>query len=376
VSLVAICRRTIQILLSIALAAFAPPGSFVPTSASWRTIPCQAGSISELAGATRCTVCPANADCGSLGSALALSGYFRRRNQSFGRCRVPTACVGENRCANGAVMPELGCYPCAHGWARPGSGSLQDKAACSQCPSSEALYVYAALAILAGVALAVYMAHLNIVGARRFTCLHPYVLKIGLSHIMMMSGFAGLEKWELEPGFTYMSSFLRDILAVVFAWDGMFPTQALRLDCLLQVDGMSGAATARMWRAFALWVSFPLGFILLCLLLCFTLVEVHRLAHIASRFVRRDKAEDLVERKPGGLDAVVPVPRDTTSDPTKVPAGWEAIWSKEHNQFYYYNPDGDISTWVQPKFEGRVSHAVASMLSTGGLDLVHLHLPG
>mmetsp|Transcript_13121 Transcript_13121/g.20742 ORF Transcript_13121/g.20742 Transcript_13121/m.20742 type:complete len:969 (+) Transcript_13121:2-2908(+) len=214
-----------------------------------------------------CNVCPSHADCESgstpRSQAVALPGYFRISNGSFASCRIPKSCLGAGVCKEGAQDSHLGCYPCANGWTRF-AGSLRDARECVKCPSLfHGLFIACAVGL--GTALfVIFLTRINITAARHKACLHPFMLKICLSHFQLMSAFGRFEEWELEDGFGDMASFLRLLFSWCFAWDGAMPSYLIPSDCILREFNMS--RNFRLWFQLAFWATLPFTFMISCLL--------------------------------------------------------------------------------------------------------------
>ncbi|CAK0816668.1 unnamed protein product, partial [Prorocentrum cordatum] len=125
---------------------------------------------------------------------------------------------------------------------------------------------------LGTLAVAVYLAGAVVATARRASCLHPFILKILLGHLLMVNSLASLEQWELEPGFGGAAPAVRLVLALCFGWDGMAPLGALPLECALESSGLG--PLAQTWAAFGFWLCWPFATLLGCALATLCLLEV------------------------------------------------------------------------------------------------------
>lgn len=198
------------------------------------------------------------------------------RTGIFARCRVRTACAGADKCIEGAHDIFLGCYPCAKGWTRF-AGALRSEATCSKCPDTFTSLLTAGLIILGTALFCILVTKINITAARHVACLHPFMLKIALSHLQMMSAFGRYEQWELEFGFGETAPVLHKMLSIVFAWNGNMPGNLIPLECML--DEFQMELKTRLWLSLALWSVLPLLFVVFCLLLgCITKFSVELLS--------------------------------------------------------------------------------------------------
>lgn len=249
----------------------APRGSYIAISKAAGPEPCLPGTVAESTGQSECNPCPHNANCDvgdgdwPRNKAVAAPGHFRMANNgSFVPCRIPDLCLGDETCKEGAADISLGCYPCANGWTRF-AGNIRDTRECTKCPSFLEGLIIVSIVFGATGFFSIFLTRINITAARHASCLHPFMLKIALSHLQLMSAFERFQEWELEPGFGKASWVLRQILAVTFAWDGAMPTYLIPLDCML--DEFKMDFKVRMWLQLAFWSVMPFLFVLACLAL-------------------------------------------------------------------------------------------------------------
>jgi len=250
------------------------PGTYIGWERASAEVPCQIGSVAELHGQLECDVCPQHADCEipdyAQSHAKADPGFFRMSNGSFASCRVPHRCLGRGQCKAGASKIELGCYECEQGWARPG-GAMWDEGECSKCPSVQQSVIVSGLVLLGTVLFAMLLARMNIKAAKHSSCLHPFMIKIGLNHLLLMSSFARIEKWQLEPGYGRSADLIHTLFKV-FLWDGALPGHLIPVECLFSRLDMD--LTARLWLTLAFWTLLPGIVVLCCVLLSMLLFEV------------------------------------------------------------------------------------------------------
>lgn len=334
----------------------ASAGEFVPPSAepADATVPCMSGAVAEEEGSSECEVCPRGAVCEAPAVALALPGHARTSAGTFVRCRVPSACLGANRCIAGAQDPGSGCYRCAAGYARA-SG---DAGSCARCPEKWRAALELSLALGLTVALALLMAVLNIGAARRPSCLHAYVLKIGLGYLFMMRACNSLEEWELELGFGNVAQFAKLVLDIALCWGGVLPARVVPIQCLVEQVAPGIPTRDRLGVIFAFWALLPLALPLAAVLFSWCLLQLYRCLHCVDAPRRKEAPH---------LDAIVPVGKpvgkpEALAKPAAaqgawqelvghVGVAWEAVWDFPTAQYYYFNRDLKISTWQRPQAE-------------------------
>lgn len=349
----------------------AAPGEFVPFAQETKAERCLRGALAEQPGRSECRVCPHSADCLAVGSlAVALPEHFRLPSGEFGKCRVPSVCLGADVCASGARSPELGCYPCAKGYTR-GPGALRDRRTCTACPTRRDAGIASGGALLAAVLLALLLARLNVTAARRPSVLHSFVLKVGLGHLMLMNTLSTFEEWELATAFGPASEALFHTLQIILKWDGMAPfSQLLPVPCVL--EWFIESVEVRLWLELLFWVMLPGVFALLCVALGYVVVQAVAMLQCMRCVSEPGASKGEGEESQGPLDSVVPIwlPPDTSSAlalqtsrvdegggdiqlwgcPGSLPTGWEAVWSVQHDRYYYYNVAEGTSTWLRPVY--------------------------
>eukprot|EP00929_Paragymnodinium_shiwhaense_P062639 TRINITY_DN31279_c0_g1_i1.p1 TRINITY_DN31279_c0_g1~~TRINITY_DN31279_c0_g1_i1.p1 ORF type:complete len:1602 (-),score=266.71 TRINITY_DN31279_c0_g1_i1:421-5226(-) len=368
----------------------AVPGSFVPRQGMTDSEPCQEGSVAEQSGLATCQACPKEANCGVSGLegalAVAKPGFFRAEDGVFKRCRFPHLCLGNNTCGAHLRYSELGCYTCESGFFREHS-ALRDAAPCEACEPLATLLRDAAVVAGCTLAFAFFLARISVAAARHKTCLHPFMLKIGISHIFMMNSLVFFEEWEMAGRFS-ASNVLYPALRILRVWDGAIPSYAVHTECLVvalleywQLPvfqnhlPMENTGLNRLWIATVAWLLIPLVLVLVALLLSTLLL----LLRFPSSFLFGccTKSTKFNEASDAKFGSVVPVgsdkgsrspsgarrssTRSTSSNPLEA-NGWQCIWSEEHSRYYYHNAEEGESSWTRPAEAGGVQ-ALASRSS-------------
>jgi hypothetical protein len=235
---------------------------------------CQVGTFTDSTGMSECSPCPQFADCEvsspPRSEAFAISGYFRMENGSFHECRVPSSCSGRSQCVEGTQDPLKGCYPCAQGWTRF-AGAVRDRRECVKCPSFFEGFVLCCVVFGCTAMFAIVLTRINITGARHMACLHPFMVKIMLSHLQLMSAFGRFEEWELRIAFDEAAPALRKLFAWIFFWDGAMPAYLLPFECM--IDEFEFDRNTRLWLTLAFWALLPISFLFCCLVLGLILKE-------------------------------------------------------------------------------------------------------